>query len=349
MTFYVCYPASSTSVSVDGPKFCFKSKTKMRNKEVDENTHDAARKLGMSLSMEGGARVGLNGVSSKRMDALRGPKDIVRVTLSPEAQRLFSKGQLIPDGPHGILTDGALQVGDSSWSEISVTKNARLEFSGTEEWTIGPRVEGSNNDGAAGVANADSGGLPDVAFSYYVVTVGSVTTMDQMTAAALGSGQEDQYLHHFEFLRMNTKTVDMRSRLQGSVNIILFENAVHAASATHVFMKGCMPVVNLLNLKFNMQDAALVASVSVVPSTSCIVPYSILHGEPHCANDILKKAQVTGMTGSLSVVGESVSDFVDLRRLRTESVQKRKRAHIEMLEKELAEERKDVTTEAMSS
>lgn len=84
-----------------------------------------------------------------------------------------------------------------------------------------------------------------------------------------------------------------------------------------------MPVVDLLNLKFNMQDTALVASVSVVPSTSCLLPYSILHGEPYSVNDILKKAQVTGMTGSLSVVGES--DFVDLRRLRAASLQSRPR------------------------
>ena len=67
----------------------------------------------MSLSMEGEARAVLNSVSAKRMDGLRGLKDIVRVTLSPQAQRLFSKGQLIPDGPYGILTDGTLHVEDS--------------------------------------------------------------------------------------------------------------------------------------------------------------------------------------------------------------------------------------------
>ena len=80
---------------------------------LQENTHVAARKLGMSLSMEGEARAVLNSVSAKRMDALRGLKDVVRVTLSQEAQRLFSKGQLIPDGPYGILTDGTLHVEDS--------------------------------------------------------------------------------------------------------------------------------------------------------------------------------------------------------------------------------------------
>ena len=117
---------------------------------------------------------------------------------------------------------------------------------------------------------------------------------------------------------MNTKTADQRVRLQGGLAITLLDNAVDAASATHLFMKGCLPIVNLLNHKFNMQDNALVASVSVVPSTSCILPYSILHGEPHSVNDILKKAKVAGMTGRLSVVGES--DFVDLRRLRAERV-----------------------------
>ena len=36
MSFYVCYPAASSgSGSVDGLKFCFKSGTKMRNKELD--------------------------------------------------------------------------------------------------------------------------------------------------------------------------------------------------------------------------------------------------------------------------------------------------------------------------
>ena len=213
------------------------------------------------------------------------------------------------------------RLGQGSWSDVSVKKNARLEFDKTEEWTIGPSVEGPGSNTAAGVTNAVDAGLPHVAFNYYAVTVGRVTTMDQMTAAALGSGSEDQYLDLFQFLRMNTKTADMRDRLQGGVSVILFNSAVHAASATHLFMKGCMRIVNLLNLKFDMQDPQLVASVSVVPSTSCILPYSILHGEPHSVNDILKKAQVTGMTGSLSVAGES--DFKDLRRLREESVQSR--------------------------
>ena len=147
--------------------------------------------------------------------------------------------------------------------------------------------------------------------------------IDSVISLVSGSGQEDQYLDLFEFLKMNTKTADVRTRVPGSVSVILFDSPVHAASATHLFMKGCMPVVDLLNLKFNMQDTALVASVSVVPSTSCLLPYSILHGEPYSVNDILKKAQVTGMTGSLSVVGES--DFVDLRRLRAASLQSRPR------------------------
>ena len=64
---------------------------------------------------------------------------------------------------------------------------------------IGPSVEGPGSNTAAGVTNAVDAGLPHVAFNYYAVTVGRVTTMDQMTAAALGSGSEDQYLDLFQF------------------------------------------------------------------------------------------------------------------------------------------------------
>ncbi|CAE7521092.1 unnamed protein product [Symbiodinium necroappetens] len=235
-------------------------------------------------------------------------------------------------------------LGQGSWSEISVKKNAKLQFSKTEEWTIGSSAEGSGP--ASGVAARVPDNLPNVAFNYFVVTVGRVTTMDEMKVSALGSGQENHYLDLFDFLKMNTKTVDVRQRLQGGCSVILFDSAEDAASAAHLFMKGCMPIFNLLNLKFNMQDNALVASVSVVPSSSSMIPYSILHGEPHSVNDILKTAQLTGMTGSLSVVAES--DFQDLRHLRAEALQSRpymKRRYIQVLESEIADEKKGLIDE----
>ncbi|CAE7796586.1 unnamed protein product [Symbiodinium sp. CCMP2456] len=240
------------------------------------------------------------------------------------------------------------RLGQGSWSEISVKKGAKLEFAKTEEWDIGPSVEGSDGT-APGVASAVFDD-PPVAFNYFAVTVGRVTTKDQMTAAALGSGQEDQYLELFDFLKMNTKTQDLRQRLRGGCAVILFDSAEDAASAAWLFMKGCMPIVNLLKLKFNMQDTLLVASVSVIPSTSCLVPYSILHGEPYRINDILKSAQVTGLTGHLTVAGES--NFVDLRRLRAESVQSRpcmKRQYIETLKKEIAKETTGLPDEKASA
>lgn len=72
------------------------------------------------------------------------------------------------------------RLGQGSWSEVSVKKSARLEFAKTEEWTIGQSVGGSDN--AAGVASAVDASLPHVAFEYFVVTVGRVTTMDEMKA-----------------------------------------------------------------------------------------------------------------------------------------------------------------------